>query len=151
MCLVTQLYPTICNSMDYSPPGSSVHGILQTRILEWVAMPSSRKSSQPRDWTQVSHIAGRFVTILATREAQSPHKLSNLCAYMCVAISYGYLSKDPDAGKDWRQEKGATEDEMAGWHHRLDEQKFEQTPPDSDGQGSLACCSPWGLKESDTT
>ena len=55
--------------MHCSPPGSSVHGILQTRILEWVAMPSSRGSSQPRDWTQVSHIAGRFFTVWATQEA----------------------------------------------------------------------------------
>ena len=52
---------TPCDPMDCSPPGSSVHGILQTRILEWVAMPSSRGSSQPRDWTQVSCIAGGFV------------------------------------------------------------------------------------------
>ena len=51
-----------------SLPGPSAHGILQTRILEWVAMPSSRGSSQPRDWIQVSSIAGRFFTIWATRE-----------------------------------------------------------------------------------
>ena len=53
---------------DCSPPGSSVHGFLQARILEWVAIPFSRGSSQPRDWTQVSSIAGGFFTILATRE-----------------------------------------------------------------------------------
>ena len=53
---------------DCSPPGSSVHGILQARILEWVAMSSSRESSQPRNWTQVSHIAGGFFTIWATGE-----------------------------------------------------------------------------------
>ena len=69
LCLVTQLCPTLCNPMDSSPPGSSVHGILQARILEWVAMPSSRGFSQLGDWTQVSHIAGRFFTIWATREA----------------------------------------------------------------------------------
>ena len=57
--LITQLCPTLCNPMDYSWPGSSVHGILQARILEWVAIPFSR----PRDRTQVSHIAGRFFTI----------------------------------------------------------------------------------------
>ena len=56
--------------MDYRPPGSSVHGILQARILEWVAIPFSRGSSQPRDWTWVSHITGRFFTVWATREAQ---------------------------------------------------------------------------------
>ena len=47
--LLSQSCPTLCNPMDYSPPGSSVHGVLQARILEWVAMPSSRGSSQPRD------------------------------------------------------------------------------------------------------
>ena len=53
--------------------------------------------------------------------------------------------KDPDAGKDGRQKvKRATEDEMVGWHHRLDEHEFEQTLRDSEGQGSLVCCSPWG-------
>ena len=62
------------------------------------------------------------------------------------------IGKDPDAGKDWRQkEKGITEDEMIGWHHRLNGLEFEQTSEDSEGQGSLACCSPWGRKELDTT
>ena len=60
--------------------------------------------------------------------------------------------KDPDAGKDWRQvEKGTTEDKMVGWHHRPDGHEFEQTPGIGDGQGGLACCSPWGHKESDMT
>ena len=60
--------------------------------------------------------------------------------------------KDPDEGKDWRQEeKGTTEDDMFGWHHRLNEHEFEQAPGVGDGQGSLACCSPWGCKESDMT
>ena len=61
------------------------------------------------------------------------------------------LGKDPDAGKDLRQEKGMTEDEMVGWHHWLNGQEFEQVPGVGDGQGSLACCSPWGHKQSDTT
>ena len=62
------------------------------------------------------------------------------------------LGKDPDAGKDWRQEeKGTTEDEMVGWHHQLEGHEFEQAPGVGDGQGSLACCSPRGRKESDTT
>ena len=62
------------------------------------------------------------------------------------------FEKDPDDGKDWRrEEKGTTEDEMVGWHHQLNGYEFEQTPGDSRGQGSLACCSPWGCKESDTT
>ena len=61
------------------------------------------------------------------------------------------IEKDPDVGKDWRQEKGTTENEMVGWHHRLNEHESEQTPGDGEGQGSLACCSLWGHKESDTT
>ena len=58
---------------------------------------------------------------------------------------------DPDAGKDWGQEKGATEDKMVGWHHRLNACEFEQAPGDDEGQGSLACFSPWGCKEADMT
>ena len=62
------------------------------------------------------------------------------------------IGKDPDAGKDWRQEeKGRTEDEMVGWHHQLNGHEFDQAPGVGDGQGSLAFCSPWGLKELDTT
>ena len=69
MCVsVTQLCLTLCHSMDCSLPDSSVHGILQAQRR--VAIPFSRGSSQPRDWTWVSHIAGRFLTIWATREAQ---------------------------------------------------------------------------------
>ena len=67
--LVAQLDPTLCNPVDCSPPGSSVHGIPQARILEWVAIPFSRGSSWPRDQIQVFLIAGRFFTTWATREA----------------------------------------------------------------------------------
>ena len=60
--------------------------------------------------------------------------------------------KDPDAGKDWRQkEKRVTEDEMVGWHHRLNGHELGQTPGDGEGQGSLVCFSPWGQGELDTT
>ena len=59
--------------------------------------------------------------------------------------------KDCDAGKDWRQEKGMTEDEMAAWHHQFNRHVFEQVPGVGDGQGSLACYSPWGCKQSDMT
>ena len=60
---VAQSCLTLCNSMDCSLPGSSVHGIFQARILEWVAISLSRRSSQPRDWTLVSHIVGRRFTM----------------------------------------------------------------------------------------
>ena len=61
------------------------------------------------------------------------------------------IRKDPDAGKDWRQEeKGTTEDEIVGWHHWLNGHGFEQAPEDGEGKGSLTCCCPWS-QESDTT
>ena len=71
--------------MDCSQPGSSVHGIFQARILEWVAIPFSRGSSQPRNQTWVSHISGRFFTVWATREAQIYHTAAH------VSLSYAYL------------------------------------------------------------
>ena len=62
------------------------------------------------------------------------------------------IGKDPDAGKDWGQEeKGTTEDNMVGWHHRLNGRGFGWTPGVGDGQGGLACCGSWGSKESDMT
>ena len=62
------------------------------------------------------------------------------------------IGKDSDVGRDWGQEeKGTTEDEMAGWHHRLDGCVFEWTPGVGDGQGGLGCCNSWGRKELDTT
>ena len=82
MCVLTaQSCLTLCNPMNYSPPGSSVHGILQARILEWVAIPFSRGSSWSRDWPQVSHIAGGFFTIWATRETilQLKKKKTKFC------------------------------------------------------------------------
>ena len=64
----------------------------------------------------------------------------------------GLIGKDPDADKDWRQEeKGMIEDDMVEWHHPLDGHEFEQDLGVRDGQGGLACCSPWGPKEWDTT
>ena len=67
-------------------------------------------------------------------------------------LKHWLTGKDPDAGKDWRQEeKGTTEDGMVGWHHWLYGHKFEQALGVGDGQGSLACCSPWESKESNMT
>ena len=65
---VAQLCPSLCDPTDYSLPGSSIRGIFQARILEWVAISFSRGSSQPRDWTPVSCIAGRLLTLWATRD-----------------------------------------------------------------------------------
>ena len=69
--LVAQLSVILCDPMDCSPPGPSVHGILQARILEFVAVPFSRGSSSPRDWTQISPIADRSFTVWTTRKPKS--------------------------------------------------------------------------------
>ena len=67
------------------------------------------------------------------------------------AVKSWPVVKDPGAGKDWGQEKRATEDEMVRWHHRLNGHEFERTLGDGEGQGGLECCSPWVHKESDMT
>ena len=82
--LVAQSCPTLYNTMDVSPPDSSVYGILQARILEWTAISFSRGSSWPRDQTWVSCTAGRFFTIWATKEALD----SSLLVYKKVAVYY---------------------------------------------------------------
>ena len=96
LCLVAQWCQILCDPVDCSPPGSSVHGVSTARILEWVAMPSSRGSSQPRDRTQVSRIADRFFTIWATREAHLCNNikwkfwhtvLQIVCVCVCVNLN----------------------------------------------------------------
>ena len=80
-CVLSHLsHVWLCwDPLDCSPPGSSVPGILQIRILERVAMPFSRGSSWPRDWTQISHIAGRFFTIWATKKALQLRRYNGIC------------------------------------------------------------------------
>ena len=95
-------------------------------------------------WTALSCISGNQSWIFIGRtdtEAETP--------ILWPPDMKNWLSgKDPDAGQDWRQEeKGTIEDEMVGWHHRLDGHEFEQAPGVGDGQESLVCCSPWGRKE----
>ena len=92
---VTQSCLTLCDPVDYSPPGSSVHGISQARILEWVAIPFSRGSSPPRDQTQISCLAGRFSTIWATREA-------SVCVRVrvCVCLQ-GWKDWYEGVGRPW--------------------------------------------------
>ena len=77
--LVAQSCPTLCTPMDGSPPGSSVHGILQARILKWIAIPFSRRSSQPRDQTRVSCIAGRFFYCLSHQGSPFSAWLNSIC------------------------------------------------------------------------
>ena len=95
--LVAQSCPTLCDSMDCcSPLSSFFHGILQARILECIAIPFSRGSSRPRDWTQASLIAGRFFTIWTTREAPKFYHTVNLVLFLYFpfsSISTGQLSE----------------------------------------------------------
>ena len=81
--LVAQPHLTLCDPMDCSLPGSSVHGFLQARILEWVAMPSSRGSSWPRDWTQVSCIAGGVFTVWVTSWGEPSNELDVVPTLTC--------------------------------------------------------------------
>ena len=99
--LVAQFCPTLCDPVDCSPPGSSVHGILQTRILEWAAILFSRGSSRPKDQTWVSCIAGRFLTIWVTREGTKLSPKNAIVMYkvwlklgykiLCAMIVFGYV------------------------------------------------------------
>ena len=92
--LVAQSCLTLCNSMDCTPPGFSVHGILQARILEWIAIPFSRGSSQPRDGTQVSWLAGEFFTTEALmRACASYYSLFLFLAYLKHRDSILFLRK----------------------------------------------------------
>ena len=87
--LVTQSCPTLCDPMDCSPPGSSVHGILQARIFEWVAITFSRGSTWSKVWTWVSHIADRLYTIWVT-------KLSPISCHLLVVVCAGVGKAFPD-------------------------------------------------------
>ena len=146
--------------MDHSPLGPSVSGILQSRILEWVAMPSSRGSSWPRDRTCVSYVSCigmHFWIVVLEKTLESPLD----CKEIQPVYSEGrqpwdffggndakaetpvlwpthvrrwLTGKNSVAGRYWGQEeKGTTEDEMAGWHHWLDGRESGWTPGVGDG------------------
>ena len=109
--------------------------VLLEKILE---SPLDSKENQP------VHPKGNQSWIFTGRtdaEAEAP-------ILLLVNVKTQLIGKDPDAGKDWKQEKkGVTEDEMFGWHHWLSGYEFEQTPADNEGQGSLMCCNSWGCKD----
>ena len=86
---VAQSCPTLCDPKDFSLPGLSIHGIVQARALEWVAISFYRGSSRPRDWTWVSHIAGRHFTLRATREAHEVAKMLDMTEQLTL------WNKDP--------------------------------------------------------
>ena len=131
--LVTQSCLTLCNSLDCSLPGSSVHGIFQARILEWVATPFFRGSSRPRNWIMVSCISSRFFTIWATSYWASlvAQSVENLPAMWGTCVQY-LVWEDP-------LEEGMTNPLQYSWLEN------------PHGQRSLVDCSPWSHKELDTT
>ena len=107
--LVALLYPTLCESMDCSWPCSSVHGILQAEVLEWVAIPFSRGSSHPRGQTQVSCIVGRFFTFWTTKEALFViyrALLKFFQYYKFYGLFFNNLSCIKYYGKIWNKWKG---------------------------------------------
>ena len=114
-----------------------------TVVLEkTLESPLDCKEIQPvhSEWDQSWVFLGRNDAKAETPVFWPPHAKSWL------------IGKDSDAGRDWGQEeKGMTEDEMAGWHHQLDGHEFEWTPGVDDGQGGLACCNSWGRKEPNMT
>ena len=108
VCLVAQSCPTLCNPIDCSPLSPLSMGILQARTLEWVAMPSSRASSQPSDWTWVSHIAGGFFTVWATREALlSPY----FCPFLIAMLGLTH-GQSPWC---WERLRAEGEEGVRGW------------------------------------
>ena len=110
----------------------------QGRIPKWFAIPFSSGPCFVRNQSWI--FIGR-----TDAEAEAP-----IC--WPPDVKNWLIGKDPEAGKDWgKEKKGTTEDKMVGWHHQLDGHEFEQALGVGDRQGSLACCSPWGCKESDTT
>ena len=97
--LVTQPCLTPGDPIDCSPPGSSVHGILLARILEWAAIPFSRESSQARDWTCISCTAGRFFTIWPTRKAQIGSKLFHILKFKQTSTGQIYFTMESSPSK----------------------------------------------------
>ena len=119
------------------------HSNFDYQIINYLIMPWLPRTLPSK--SQTSGIQkGKNLKTLKTVSKSYSHKT--------VPYESRFMGKDTDAWKDWgHKEKGVTEDEMVGWHHRFNEHECEQTPGDSEGQGSLACYSPWGHKESDMT
>ena len=115
-------------------------------LVEWILIRCHDPSLDSKE-IQPVHPKGNQSWIFIGRtdaEAEAP-------IFWLTDAKNWLIGKEPDARKDWRQDKEMTEDEMAGWHHQVNGHEFEQAPGVGDGQGNLACCSPWSCKESDTT
>ena len=134
---------TLSNPMDCSPPGSSVHGIFQARVLEWGAIASYQLFSKIKPVNPEGNQSWIFIG-RTDAEAEAP-------ILWLPDVKNWLTGKDPDAGRLKAGGEGTTEDEMIGWHHWLSGHELEQARGAGDGHRSLACCSPWGRKQLDTT
>ena len=153
-CSVAQAFQTLCNPMDCELSDSSLHGISQTRILEWVAMPSSRGSSRPREWIHVSCISCDTAGFLT---AESPGKP---CLHHTV-VQYSCLENPMDWGTWWAAVHGVAGSQTwlsnftLSFHFMHWRRKWQPTPVflpgESQGWQSLLGCLLWGRTESDTT
>ena len=145
--------------MNISEPESSSSDSGSKSFLYYVILPPTTDDFELWYWRRFLRVpwTARRSNQSILKEISAEYSLEGLLLKLKLQY-FGHLMrrtniwKDPAAGKDWRQEeKGATEDEMVGWHHQLDGHEFEQALGVGNGQGSVACCSPWGCKESDAT
>jgi len=119
LVLLAQSWLALCDPMDCSPPGSCLHGILQARILEWVAIPFSRGSSWPRDRTQVSCIAGGFFTVWATGESWRHYtewNKSEKDQYPMISLICGILTKQINQPAKLIDTENRAEEWGVVWH-----------------------------------
>ena len=144
-------------------PSSQSYGFSSSHVWMWEL--DYKESWVPKNWCFRSVVLEKtFESPLHSKEIQPVHPKGNQSWIVIgrtnaeapvlwpLDLKNWLTGKDPDAGKDQRQEeKETTEDEMVGWYHWLDGHEFEQAPGVGNGQGSLACCSPWSHKESDMT
>ena len=145
-------------------PSSQVYGFSSSHVWMWEL--DYKESWAPKNWcfwtvvlekTLESPLDCKEIKPVNPKESQAWIFIGRTDAEAETPIlwppdaKYWVIRKDPDAGKDWTQEKGTTEDEMVECHHQLDGHEFEHALEVGDGQGSLVCSSPWGHKESDMT
>ena len=145
-------------------PSSQSYGFSRSHV--WIWELDCKESWVPKNWCFWTVVLEKTLgTLLDCKEIQLVNPKGNQSWIFIGRMlklklqSFGHLMRRTDSlektlmlGKDWRQEENMmAENEMVGWHHRLDGHEFEQFLGVGDGQGSLACCSPWGLKALDTT